>query len=377
MTNPAVDAIARAVLYEGYLLYPYRGSAVKNQRRWTFGGVYPRAYSETQRGTDRWVSQTQCLVEASGGARLHVSVRFLHLVDRGVTELELPVRDLDRDAETALRPVEMLRVDGVSHRGWQEAVERTIGLATSTLADLAAAPLRSPIDIAAGRELEPGRARSGEVVGAITRDWARIAGALELSAEQVAAGVFRVTLRVINTTPLADPSENGEDRGAGRRRGPSPAGQAGSASPREGSDRERALRHTMASTHAVFTVMDGAFVSLTDPPEALREAAADCDNEGVWPVLVGEDGQRDTLLASPIILEDHPRVAPESPGDLFDSAEIDEILSLRILTLTDAEKAEIVDERARQVLERAEALDAEQLMKLHGTMRNMRVDTDE
>jgi hypothetical protein len=371
MTNAAIDAIARAVLYEGYLLYPYRGSAVKNQRRWTFGGVYPRAYSETQRGTDRWVTQTQCLVEGTGAARLDVSVRFLHLVERAVAELERPVRELGPEAESLLRPVEALRVDGMSHRGWQEAAERTISVPTSKLEDLVRAPVRSPIEIAAGRELEPMRAKGGDVVGAIRRDWARIAGALDLSADHAAPGVFRVTLRVTNTTPLPDPSEDRNARVVPRPgNGPESPSQSTAAW-----DRERALLHTMASTHALFTVTDGAFVSLTDPPEALREAAAACANEGVWPVLVGEDGQRDTLLASPIILEDYPRVAQESPGDLFDSAEIDEILSLRILTLTDAEKAEIVDERARQVLERTEALDAEQLMKLHGTMRNMRVDT--
>ncbi len=346
MTGSIVDAIAKAVLYEGYLLYPYRGSAVKNQRRWTFGGVYPRDYSQTQRGDDRWVTQTQCLVEGTVATRLEVSVRFLHLVERGVAELAQPAHDLTPDAERALRPVQTLVVDGTSHGSWQEAVERTISLPTVRLGDLCAAQTASPVAIEAGREVKPARSKSREVVGAISRSWARISGALELSAEAASPGAFRITLQVINTTPL--------DNAA---------------------DREDALRHAMASAHALFTVHDGAFVSLTDPPERLRELAATCANSGVWPVLVGEEGERHTLLSSPIILEDYPRVARESPGDLFDSAEIDEILSLRILTLTDAEKAEIVDERARQVLERTEALDAEQLMKLHGTMRNMRVNT--
>jgi hydrogenase maturation protease len=91
-------------------------------------------------------------------------------------------------------------------------------------------------------------------------------------------------------------------------------------------------------------------------------------------VLVGEPGQRDTPLASPIILYDYPQIAPESAGDLFDGTEIDEILSLRILTLTDEEKQEIreSDERARQILERTESMPAEQFMKLHGAVRGMR-----
>ncbi len=377
MTNSIVDAIAKAILYEGYLLYPYRGSAVKNQRRWTFGGVHPRAYSETQSGNDRWVSQTQCLVEGTDATRLDVSVRFLHLVERGVAELQPHARELTSEAESELRPVQTLRVDGTLHRGWQEAVERTVSVPTATLGDLAAVAVTSPIAIEAGRALEPVRTESGDIAGAITRSWAKIAGAVELSAEPAEPGAFRVTLRVFNTTPLDDPddpSDREEERGAGSPRRASTAGRS-RATPRDPSDRDVALRHTLASTHALFTVQGGAFVSLTDPPEPFRKLAATCANQGVWPVLVGEEGRRDTLLASPIILEDYPRVAQESPGDLFDSAEIDEILSLRILTLTDAEKAEIVDERARQVLERTEALDAEQFMKLHGTMRNMRVDT--
>ena len=45
MNQALVDRIVNAVLYEGYLLYPYRPS-VKNRQRWTFGGLYPRSYCE-------------------------------------------------------------------------------------------------------------------------------------------------------------------------------------------------------------------------------------------------------------------------------------------------------------------------------------------
>src|SRR6201999_2533260 len=123
----------------------------------------------------------------------------------------------------------------------------------------------------------------------------------------------------------------------------------------------------------------GQFVSLLEPGEPFRRAGAECQNIGCWPVLVGEPGQRDTLLASPIILYDYPQIAPESAGDLFDGTEIDEILMLRIMTLTDEEKREMrgVDERARQLLERTEALPAEQLMKLHGAMRSVRTRKDD
>ena len=89
-------------------------------------------------------------------------------------------------------------------------------------------------------------------------------------------------------------------------------------------------------------------------------------------MLVGEPGDRHTVLASPIILEDHPRIAPESPGDLFDGGEIDQLLVLNILSLTDAEKAEMrdTDPRAREILERTEgAHRGRSCMRLHGAIR--------
>ena len=85
---------------------------------------------------------------------------------------------------------------------------------------------------------------------------------------------------------------------------------------------------------------------------------AACVNAHSWPVLAGPPGDGSLLLATPIILEDHPRVAPESPGDLFDGGEIDQLLILNTLALTDAEKAEIraTDPRTREILDRVEPL---------------------
>ena len=133
---------------------------------------------------------------------------------------------------------------------------------------------------------------------------------------------------------------------------------------------------TFASTHTVLHLQGGEFVSLMDPPPALDESARSCKNEGTWPVLVGDEkaGDRSTMLSSPIILYDYPKIAPESPGELFDGTEIDEILTLRVLTMTDAEKEEMreSDERARQILERTESLPQEQLLKMHGVVRELR-----
>jgi hydrogenase maturation protease len=318
VTDP-VRAIADAVLYEGYVLWPYRRSALKNAQRWTFGGVHPRAHAEARAaGDDPWTMQTQCLVEGEGPIRIEVGVRFLHVVWRQLV-------DAGRNA------VDELLSGGERHLTWEEAVEREIVLGPVDV-DALVAGRTVPIAIAAGREEEPLES------GAVVRTWEALEGALHVSAERVAPRIHRLTALIENVTPWA------------------------------GGPREAAMRRTFCSTHTVLRAHDGGFVSLTDPPPALREAAAACENRGTWPVLVGDAPDRGTLLSSPIILEDRPRIAPESPGDLFDGGEIDQLLILNILSLTDEEKAEVraSDPRVREILDRSAGLSPEELMRLHG-----------
>jgi hydrogenase maturation protease len=131
---------------------------------------------------------------------------------------------------------------------------------------------------------------------------------------------------------------------------------------------------SLVSTHTVLGVHGGEFVSLLETPDEFQSAARTCQNIGAWPVLVGEMNERNLMLSSPIILYDYPKIAPESAGDLFDGTEIDEILGLRILTLTEEEKREMrcLDERTRKILERIEALPRKQWKEMHGTLRDPR-----
>lgn len=309
MTQSPVDKVVEAVLYEGYVLYPYRPS-VKNRQRWTFGGLYPRAYAETRTGSDAWQTQTQCLLIGEDTSTVRVTIRFLHLTNRTSPHSPDP---------------------------WQEGTERTVDIATTPLTDLLAAPIHRNFGFPA----------SCDATGDITRERQSVEGTAYLSADRIRPGHFRLTVRISNTTALA---------------------------PNSPPSRDDALMRSLASTHAILTTTGGRFISMTDPPDDLREAASDCRNVGTWPVLVGDPGQADTMLASPIILYDYPQIAPESPGDLFDATEIDEILSLRILTLTDDEKkqAAAVDPRVDALLARTESLAREQLMNLHGTVRGLR-----
>jgi hypothetical protein len=330
----AAKKIAEAVLYEGYLLWPYRRSARKNRRRWTFGGVYPRAYSEASGGGDPWVMQTQCLLTGGERSTVEVRVRFLHVTERRVA----------RKVGEAQEFVEELRIAGELYLPWDEASEREVEVGPFELAELER-PERIEIDIPAGSSEEELQGPGGEVAGALMRSWCSLRGAVEVRAENLREDLFRVTVRITNTTPWG------------------------------GEDRESTLRQTFVSTHAALESEDGEFVSLTDPPEELRAEAAGCENVKTWPVLVGEEGQRNTVLSSPIILYDYPEVAPESPGDLFDGTEVDELLIMSVLTLTDREKEEMraSDPRGREILARCESLSPEELMQLHGTIREFRM----
>jgi hypothetical protein len=341
-----VDRIAKAVLYEGYMLYPYRPSAIKNRQRFNFGVVYPRVYSEAQGGTDACMMQTQCLVLADDATTCLVRVRFLRMVNRSIGRLAMAAecRNLE---ELPVEAVQHLEAGGKVHQPWQEAVEEEIEVTEFGLAALASEPMQWPFRFSAKREREAIDDDHGAIVGVVLREQECLAGVIELSAERVADGLYRLTARLSNSTRVEK---------------------------REPLTRDEALSRALVSAHTVLEARGGEFVSLTDPPDEYRSAASACQNVGTWPVLAGDDGRRDTMLASPIILYDHPEIAPESPGDLFDGAEIDEILSLRIMTLTEEEKREMreSDDRARQILERTENLPAEQFMNLHGALRGLR-----
>jgi hydrogenase maturation protease len=389
MTESLVEKIADAVLYEGYILYPYRPSAVKNQQRWNFGALCPESYSVAQRGTESWTMQTECLIQANLKTSLSVKVRFLHLLMRevavpnssfrsGISDSRFPIPD---GAEYQVVP--SLEVNGRLQQTWQEAVEREVVVPSVKLNDSENGSRR--VSSIGSRRVSfsfPGSessedlrdAGSGELLGVIIRKQQALAGAIEVrvtdcgfsgeiqnleiqkaeiqNADQSnldtakADRLLKVTIQILNETPL----ENAPER-----------------------SRDDALMRSFVSTHTILNADGGEFVSLLDPPEAFREAAAACSNLGTYPVLVGEEGARDCMLSSPIILYDYPQIAPESPGSLFDGTEIDEILTLRIMTLTDEEKREMrgADERARQILERTELLPAEQLMKMHGAMKGV------
>ncbi|QUQ64944.1 hypothetical protein [Kutzneria sp. CA-103260] len=309
--------VADAVLYEGYLLYPYRASATKNQLRWQFGVLMPPGFPEENSSC-----VTQLLVEPSLHTVLHLRVRFLQVQARTV---------LVNGVETPSAVV-----DGTEWTSWDEAVQQEVD-AVLRFADLLAGDNTVPFTVDGGVERE----QVSTEVCVVRRRWP-LSGSIELRADALPGpyGASRLSVTVANVSGWA------------------------------GSSRDEALRHALIAAHTVMSVSPGRFVSMVDPPEWAKPAVRECRCERTWPVLVGDAA---TALSSPIILYDYPSIAPESAGELFDGLEIDEILTLRTMALTDEEKREVraTDPRAAAIVDRVDAMPPELLDRLHGAIRSL------
>ena len=305
MNKPSdiVEKIARAVLYEGHLLYPYRRSALKNRQPWSFGTLVPESWGST---ADPSQFRAESLAQVTAETRLSVTLRFLHL---GQQRSKNDSVEFGEPVERIVATLELLISELAAHA---ECVEFNFPQMKDDANEC--------------------------VLGALS-------GKLEVSTEPIGATATKLIIAASNTTPLATTAS-----------------------------RDEALLNSLVAAHAAMQLSNGKFISLLDPPAEFGNEASGCRNVGVYPVLVGEPGQRDQMLASPIILYDYPEVAPESPGDFFDSTEMDEMLALRVLTLSDEEKREIraSNDNARAILERTEAMSPERLLKVHGVLRGLR-----
>jgi hypothetical protein len=336
-----VRAIADAVLYEGYLLYPYRASSSKNQSRWQFGVLGPPRATPGSFGEEPGMSM-QCLLEAdpddgnTDPPRVEVRLRFLQLQERSVERLT-------RGHHV---PVDELVVDGRSILSWHEATECELPVPAYDVSGVfdggAHRPVETTVEVPASEETEPILDAAGAPVGRIVRRRSRLVAAVTIGAEPD-GGLAQLTVAVQNVHP------------------------------EEARTKDDAIRLSLISAHLLVRAVGGArFVSLLDPPDRALAAGARCRQQRCFPVLVGPVGTLDTVLGSPIILYDYPEIAAESAGDLFDSTEIDEILTLRVMTMTDDEKAEAraTDPRAAAIIDRCDAMSPDTLQNLHGALRN-------
>jgi hypothetical protein len=143
-------------------------------------------------------------------------------------------------------------------------------------------------------------------------------------------------------------------------------------------DKDAAIAVSLIGTHVLTEVQGGQFVSLLEPAPEATDAVARCRRHRCFPVLAGPTGAREVMLISPIILYDHPEIAEQSDGALYDSCEIDEILTLRIMTMTDDEKAQAraTDPLAAQIIDRCDTMSPEALLNLHGVLRDPHAQAD-
>lgn len=313
--------IADAVLYEGYLLYPYRATSRKNQSRWQFGVLGPPGAADAAIGEDDSLS-TQFLVD--GADAIMLVVRFLQLQRRGA----------ERDTGGgSFEPVDELTTASGSLLTWDEAVEIELSFGPLEFADTTRL-WTLPVAVAGGTDIE---AADG---GRLVRTRHDIRAELSVCVERD-DGLDRITVAVHNTGTAA----------AGK---------------------DDAVARSMIGTHMIAEAVGGEFVSLLEPPETATTAVARCEQHRCFPVLAGAPGERDLLLISPIILYDHPEIAEQSDGALYDSTEIDEILTLRVMTMTDEEKAQAraTDPLAAQIIDRCEAMSPEAMQRMHGVLRD-------
>src|SRR5215471_7041257 len=327
--------VADAVLYEGYLLYPYRRSAQKNRTRFQFGVLMPPPYRAVDEHEPS-ASQTECLIECLADAELDIGLRFLHLQRR-------TAQRIDPGSGTA-SDVDTLVVDGAEYGSFDEAVEREQHL-HGRVVDLLDADTELRFDVVQAQQAEELTGQDGAPAGRLIRRCEALAGAIVARAERTAGpyGAIKLHVRVENRASPQIPLASRDD----------------------------GLKYSLIAAHLLIAVADGTFLSVTDPPEWAAGEVARCENIGTWPVLAGPADCRDLMLSSPVILYDHPEVAPESAGDLFDATEIDEILTLRTLALTDAERQEAraTDQRAADLIDRLDGLPPEMLERMHGAIR--------
>ncbi|MFD3482792.1 hypothetical protein [Streptomyces sp. NPDC058665] len=332
-----VRTIADAVLYEGYLLYPYRASSHKNRSRWQFGVLGPPHAAPGSFAEDPGMA-TQCLLSVpdeapATGAGVSVRLRFLQLQVR-------EVRRLDEDG--GYTPVAGLDVAGVSVLSWDEAVECELDLGTVPLTGDGGSTDET-CTVPGGEETEPLTDERGVTVGRVVRRREPLTARVRTRTTRD-DGFLRLSVSVANE-------------------------HAGTAA-----DKDAAIRVSLIGTHLLLQAHGADFVSLREPPDEAAAAAARCQQRRCWPVLAGVKGSTDVVLAAPIILYDHPEIAEQSPGALFDSTEIDEILTLRVMTMTEEEKAEAraTDPLAREIIERCDTMSAADLQRLHGLLRDPR-----
>ena len=342
-TQAQVQQLCRALLYEGYSLFPYHRAAVKNQKPVPFGAIYPAAYAKAHAAVNS-VLQAECLIQAhSTGAAVTAQVRFLHL--RSWKELGPGELAASPNATVGVpaSEVPILQTAETYHPSGWLAVEREFRPECPSCSSAGSALKTSHIEISGLCETQPLRNPDGEVIGSRLETMRELKGLVTTEVQPMPAkpDCFKLAIRLTNQSKLDQPNELSRD-------------EAGA--------------YAFLAPHLILSVSGGEFISVLEPDDAWRPLVAECRNLGAWPVLVGRDNR--TLLVSPIILHDYPEISPQSTGDLFDGSEIEEALLLHAAVMSDQEKDAIAasDDKLRAMIERIRQVTPQDLLNLHGVL---------
>jgi hypothetical protein len=314
MNRELVDKIVNAVLYEGYILYPYRASSKKNQReRFTFGRIYPQEYGDAQNGREPCLMQTECLVRnESRDAAIEITVRFLQPLARKTGE-----------------------------EVWLEAIEREVKLAS--------VPLNAPIKqvheftFPAARSVDKEVTRSNEV----------ICGRIEVETRPLEQAIVKINARVLNESPL--PTQMGNQDAV----------------------LMRTFASTHTILHALggkFVSLLDPDPDCVEPARACRNIGTwpvlvgdkekrEHDTMLSSPIILYDYPQLAPESAGDLF-----------DGTEIDEILT---LRVQALSDTEKIEMRRVDEQARKILERAENLRPEEFLKMHGTLREVRKTNDE
>src|SRR5579862_304951 len=251
--------IINTLLYEGYSLFPYHRSSVKNQKPAPFGVIYPRAYHAYNPQAAAEI-QSQCIVLGKESFSVHITVCFLHLARTNTSGWQTVERRIETD--DAIAPELLIKSEKVPFYFDAENVNEML-----------------PI--------------GGEVI-------------VKTEAVEDIDNAFKISVNVYNTSSLINAKNV---------------------------SRDEALCQSFLSSHIILTATNGEFISVQDPPDGFSLEIQRCENKGTWPILIDEANR--TILCSPIIVYDHPKIHPQSKTDLFDSTEIEEALMLHFAAMSD------------------------------------------
>lgn len=316
-----LDQIVSSVLYEGHILYPYRANLRQtSHERFTAGRVYPEGYSQLHHSLEPSVIQTECLlIPTSELPELDVSVRFLQPLRRKIASVSEGCKSAD-ESVTKHNIVPSLTVAGQTYQPWQEAAEREIALGPIILRSKQRNSIIVPFQYPAVCSHEHIRDEHGRVRGLILRNQEAVSGMVEIKTTPVKSDLIRVTVRLLNDTPIDLANQR---------------------------DYESVAMQTFVSTHTILHAKGADFVSSMNTPAEYASTISACKNIGTWPVLIGDESRQehDTMLSAPACLPDYPKVASRELELPDLEGEIDELAMFSSITLSVRDEPSIVAKR--------------------------------